>query len=182
MLNTLPAFFDPWHFSDLTQQFRGRIKLTEMPVLSEVVLDIKQGAEYELRFFRDDKHRVRIKGQVSALAEMICQRCLERFEIQLSATVSLALTKNMVDADRLPDHVEPMLFESGARLGSAELIENELLLSLPQIARHINSCPEGIRHFTSTDLHPSSSSTRRENSVKASSPFAILATLKKSND
>ena len=183
MSNALPVFFDPWRFSDLTKQFRGEIKLAEMPRLTEAVLRLDDDAKYELDLFRD-KHRVRIKGRAYATAILTCQRCLDECEVPLSPEISLALIEDIAEADTLAEEIEPLLFEKGTRLRSAELIEDELLLALPQIATHPGTtCPGKMLQFTSPiakgERGNAAKTAQLETDLRTKNPFDVLATLKK---
>ena len=69
--------------------------------------------------------------------ELICQRCLGPLRLPLRVAVSLALIRAESEPEfaRLPSQREPLL-AAGADLAVADLVEDELLLALPQIPRH----------------------------------------------
>jgi uncharacterized protein len=78
-------------------------------------------------------------------------------------------------ANRLPEDFEPLLVE-GDTIPLTDLIEDELLLSLPTYPKHQHSCFAANSDKIKTTTSVPDSSSLPEN------PFSILATLKKSGD
>jgi uncharacterized protein len=72
---------------------------------------------------------------VSAAVSLTCQRCLEPFEVALHASTKLAFVARDEDASIVPEGYEAVPAGEG-RVDLAELVEDELLLSLPVVARH----------------------------------------------
>ncbi len=174
MSETLPVFLEPWRFSDLAMQFSGDVPLAEMPRLGEAVLRLEGDAHYALRFQRDARRRIRVSGQVTANAVLTCQRCLGEVAYPLSGEISLAVIEGLAEMEYLPEDVEPLLLEPGERRRGLDLVEDELLLALPQIPRHEDEGCAG-------DLEPESSPPigGQGDSRDGENPFARLAELKK---
>jgi uncharacterized protein len=126
-----------------------------------------------------------LKGETGSLGEpllrlavqaspvVVCQRCLEPFEWPVDSEVMLHLVGSEAELDA-DDHVSDDEAERGYEkvLGSGhfdilEQVEDELILSMPYIARHEDCSPK-----VSTDAGPSEAEPERRN------PFAALGQLK----
>jgi len=73
--------------------------------------------------------------EVSAVARLKCQRCLEAFEQPLHSMTRLAFVGSEEDAGRVPPGYEAIPADEG-RVDLGDLVEDELLLSLPVVALH----------------------------------------------
>ena len=145
-----------------------------MPRLAEVLLDAEGAAEFEFLFGRDQNRRVVITGFVRSSLGLECQRCLERLELPVDARVRLAVIEVAAEAERLPEEYEPVLIEED-RLRLLDLVEEELLLAIPQIPRHeTGQCGIAIE-----SVDPAASD--QEADTRPANPFAVLASLKSDN-
>ena len=108
-----------------------------------------------------------LKGTVSAKLLVECQRCLQPLETEVVGSFKFALVNNAEDFDLLPDELEPYLLE-GEEQSMIELIEDELLLSLPMVTVHDDACSEVLNRQEKA----------RQAEKEASHPFAALKALK----
>jgi uncharacterized protein len=179
---------DPWRACRRELVFSGEATLSEMPRLGEAIVqfgrgavektthrgsgDAARGADYTLHFMRDRQGRFVVKGHVRALLRLRCQRCLDEVEIPVDTEISLALIRRDEQALDLPEHLDPWLVADDA-LSPLEIVEDELLLAIPQVPRHPGSCrrPSGSAEadMSRRDAAPDG----------ARGPFAGLAVLKK---
>ncbi len=72
---------------------------------------------------------------VRGSATLECQRCMRPMEFPVDSQVRVALVATEADAARVPEDLEPML-APGGRISIAELITEELSLSLPIVPLH----------------------------------------------
>ena len=171
MSHHLPDHLDPWRFTDLGKHISGVYPLANMPRLRECLEDTQGEARFSLEFFRDQQLRACVRGQVEATLILPCQRCLKAIWWPVQSNVSLAFVEGIDEAEMLPDTLDPVLVENGlVRL--RDLIEDELLLALPQVAMH----PAGA---CATQV--SAKQTSGEDNAESKSPFAVLAELKRSD-
>ena len=68
-------------------------------------------------------------------AMLRCQRCMQPMRWPVRSAVRVALVASAAEADALPGEIEPVLAPEG-RLRIAELVEEELLLTLPIVPLH----------------------------------------------
>ena len=169
MSQRLPDHLDPWRFADLGKQINGSLELKGFPRLAESLTDAEGEVEFELDFYRDGSRRACLRGRVKARLPLQCQRCLARMELPVDSAVSLAFVESLDEAERLPDDLDPQLVEEG-RVNLRDLLEDELLLALPQVALH----PQGECAPYVVDI-----GDKAERSEARANPFAVLEQLKR---
>ena len=165
----LPDKIDPWRLAAESGRLKGVLTLAVLPRLA-AVLDHPDGEVSVSLAAGVDPHGIRsITGSLRTEIELVCQRCLEPLRWPLNITVSLGLAHNEAAADRLPDEYEPLLVPDGF-IRVADLVEDELLLALPQIPRHVNAqeCKTNAYRAPSSEPAPHTESVQ---------PFATLASL-----
>lgn len=175
MLKRLPDRLDPWRFADLGNEVSGQIPLDSMPRLSDCLLDPAGTASFDLQFARDERRRAILTGWLKAELRLECQRCLEALTHRVETRVCVAFVERHEQAEQLPDDLDPCLVEEG-QIQFAGLIEDELLLHLPQVAMHEEgACPVPlVEMFEDKPDEPSAQPARN--------PFAVLAELKGKKD
>lgn len=168
----LPEFVDPWLLAERGRVIAGELDLARFPRLVEVLSDTKGVVQFELDFGKDERNRVRIKGFVRAGLCLECQRCLELVTLPVDSRLDLVVIEVPAEAERIPETCEPVIAEDG-RLSVSDLIEEELLLAIPQIPMHdAEDCSMG--RFETIE-NGQKGSRKESNTVN---PFAILSSLK----
>ena len=111
-----------------------------------------------------------VLGNVSASLALTCQRCLGALSLPVDVDIALAWVKTTQEADKLPLRYEPYVVEETPLLLN-DVIEDELLLALPQIPTHDEAdCP-------ASKLLKQPNKVTNEPEQKAN-PFSVLAKLK----
>jgi uncharacterized protein len=169
MSQHLPDHFDPWRFADLAKRVNGSYRLEDLPRLRDCLADTRGEVCFSLEFSRDRQHRACLHGTVEAVLHLQCQRCLETMSFTVDSKVALAFVEGLDQAERLPDELDPQLVEGG-RVSFKDLVEDELLLALPQVPAH----PAGQ---CGSDLLGRSDESGANAEHK--NPFAVLAELKR---
>jgi uncharacterized protein len=109
-----------------------------------------------------------VKAKASANLLVTCQRCLKPMQAEISGGFKFAIIDSEDDIELLPDEFEPYLLE-GDEQSIIDIIEDELLLSLPMVTVHEEACSDFM--------------VNQEKAIKdakaASHPFAALKALKK---
>ena len=91
-----------------------------------------------------------LDGYVQAELELRCERCLDPVKQNIESSFRFGLITSEDEADLLPREFEPFLVsESGQSL--LELVEDEILLSLPIVARHDEECSEILQKHKDDD-------------------------------
>ena len=111
---------------------RRTVAASDLTRLGQVV-GIQSDAVAELEFAFDEsgealaQRRVRVRGHVTADVIVDCQRCLDGVPYKIDATFDLVLTGPDDSAQGI-DVIEV----DGSNVAPLELVEDELILSLPQ--------------------------------------------------
>ena len=168
MSSTLPGLLDPWRAVDSRSVLAGRLPLSSFPRLRELLIESAGDASFRLEFLRDVEHRAVLHCEVTAILRLRCQRCLEALDHQVDASIDLALVSGTDEERQLPEQYEPLPV-SERLIRPADLIEEELLLALPQIPKHD---PVGCAARATETLRGPKGRT---------SPFSVLSGLKRGN-
>ena len=135
-----------------------------MLVNSEGVVNI------ELAFGRDEQRLRTLKGKLSAELNLLCQRCLHPVNKTITSEFQLGIVMSDEQAQNLPRVYEPLLVED-EKLVLLDVIEEELILSLPMFAYHDDCEPE---EYNEGDIEESVESEVEETKEN---PFSVLSEL-----
>ena len=151
---------------ELKRTIEGVYPISKLARLSEVLMSNEGMVSAKLEFCHSVGYAC-LKGKVSATLLVQCQRCLKPVETKISGRFKFGLVNSEEDFELLPEEFEPYLVE-GEEQSVIDLIEDELLLSLPMVTVHENSCSDFM--------------SEQERIVKAEKeaahPFAALEALK----
>lgn len=174
MLDRLPDFIDPIAFADRQRQLVGEIALNKLDRLADVLSDDEGVVSIDLSFSKDGRLAV-IQGQLKANLKVECQSCLEVMDWPLEIDINLGAIKSLEMADKLAGVYEPLILEE-ERISLNQLIEDELLLALPDFPRHEQACLK-----VQDNANKSTAGNETEQSAP-NNPFSILAQLKNTGD
>lgn len=105
--------------------------------------------------------------QARAVVPLQCQRCLQTFAQTLQVDRRYLFVAHEKQAEQLDEELEDDVLVMPARLDLAELLEDELILALPLVPRHADTCPQPLP-LPRDDLEEDA----------PSNPFAALAALR----
>ena len=166
----LPHQIDPFRLAESGAELSGPIPLKQMRRLLPLLADDSGEISVVLNFDIDELNVPYVKGHITAVLNIICQRCLETLKFPVDQEVLLAWVRNDFEAERLPIRYESYLVEENP-LMLKDVVEDELLLALPQVPMHKEKeCPASkwLKEQGQEELSEDNS----EN------PFSILANLK----
>jgi uncharacterized protein len=162
MSTELPERVDPWRAADKRAAFAGRLPLSRLTRLRGLLFGTSGDVAYRLEFYRDEGWRAIVRGSIRATLYQECQRCLETVAHEADVRIALAVVTD--DSAEVPGQHDPLVVEEGF-VHPLALIEDELLLDLPQIPRH--------------DPDACSAAVDRPAGAERSNPFAVLADWKR---
>jgi uncharacterized protein len=134
MSREYPDWISPGRAAEGKRIFSGTIPLSRMKRLASLLVDAKGEASFVAAFRIDLDQRVIIDMQVEAALPLVCQASLDHYDEHVKRQSELAVIEHDSEHAELPDNYEPVQTENG-RLAIARLVEDELLLGLPQIPR-----------------------------------------------
>ncbi len=171
MSERAPLFLDPYKAAEREAAFSGELPLSAFHRLT--ALGGEQGGEQvgnvsaSFAFRRDPVLRHCVEGVVRADVALTCQRCLEPFSHRCEARFLLKLVDSEAEAETADEGIDPVVAPD-RRLDVVRMLEDELLLALPDIPRHEESGQCGWKGW------------REQSEAEAKgSPFDVLASLKK---
>jgi uncharacterized protein len=193
MSREFPDWVDPWKAADGRRTFQGTMPLKWMKRLSPLLAPYDRGADpgadpeaawldarFSATFGYDRQGTVTVNIDVEAALPLVCQRSLETYLERVSRHSVLAVVESIEEEDLVPEHYEPVLAEH-RRLALLDLVEDELLLAVPQVPR--NPQLRAVRHSTDAGAlavdegGDEGSGDRREVAELTHRPFEDLATL-----
>ncbi len=173
MLDRLPHHIDPLSFAEKSKQLSGSIAIKDLARLSEILLDRSGDIEINLAFGKDGRLAV-IVGEIKANLVLQCQSCLERLELAVDQSFKLGVVSSMEQADRLDSDCEPLLLHA-EKISLNELVEDELLLALPDFPRHTEKCVQRENEEIVVEAV-------ENKQARSDNPFSVLAKLKNTGD
>jgi uncharacterized protein len=170
MWKNLPNWVAPWSLAQLGQRLQGQVPLIQMVRLVRE-FSIKAGfAQVELAFDCDKNGRCYVQGWIRARLPLICQRCLQPLEWSVDAHPRLGLMVAESEVDRWPNDYDPWVVKPQEQASLWRLVEDELFLALPIVARHpLGECKQ---HVLAGDKKSVETIVREEKN-----PFAALKRL-----
>jgi uncharacterized protein len=176
MPREFPEYIDPWKAADGKRLFQGTMPLTWMHRLAPLLAPDRisgapwPDATFSALFGYDEQGAVTVELEVEAELPLICQRSMQPFSERVRRHSTLSVVESVAAQDGVPEHYEPVLADHG-RIALVDLVEEELLLAVPQVPRN----PEVGEVLISTDGATEAESPPIEEDVQR--PFEGLAEL-----
>ena len=168
----LPFKVDPFRFAQDEVELDSVLPVSGMKRLSAMLHRPGGELDIQLAFAVDELGTTTLKGRLRTCLQLLCQRCLEPVRVEVDAPLALGFARSEAGLEAIPATLDPVLAESG-QVDLPQLLEDEILLALPQIPRHAQG---ECRTAVGMAAEPAeASSEKREN------PFSVLAGLKKSD-
>ena len=158
----LAGVIDGLQFARNGGELRGTLGLDRLPRLAQTPCKTS-GFGYFLRGGLNPAGKASIEVKVRGSLELVCQRCLEPLVFEVNVDVNLELCEDLDIIARAEDEVDRVLAEQ--EMSVSGLVEDELILVLPQVPRH-KSC--GVEELLAQP--------------QKASPFGVLASLKRRED
>jgi uncharacterized protein len=164
----IPQHLDPRKLAYQEAVFCGAVPVGALTRVKQAVAELKQVvANLEFRVAEEGEKVV--QGTLTANVDMVCQRCLEPVATEISSQFKLAAVWNEDEAKQLPKAYDPWVTGEGE--GDVyDILEEELLLSLPVVALHDKDCVD--------ETLLSSGAPPAEETKETSNPFQVLKQLK----
>ena len=148
MSNDLPLRFDPVLFAKRGRQFVGNIPVHDLPRIMEVAPKSDSEFHVSMTFSMSSLQFPMVKGTIDGEIVQLCQRCMSNASIPVHSQFQLILvTPDLVERASEEGHE---IFEyTGQFIGTAELIEDEIILSMPIVAKHadVDDCETTVKQW-----------------------------------
>ncbi|MCY4264677.1 MAG: DUF177 domain-containing protein [Gammaproteobacteria bacterium] len=171
----LPVYVNVRQVFSQEAEIGGTVSLDRMLCFRQLLASDRASIHANLSFAKARSGHREISGEVSATADMLCQRCLQPVQLNIRDSIRLALLESedqMVDLD--PEW-DPWICD-GLRLPLAKLVEEQLMLALPIV----NVC-EDEACIVKLEYRPAPESDLNflNQKVATTKPFATLGKLMK---
>jgi len=176
----------PLQLAKKNARWRGQVAISDLERLGEMLRqnspDPKGVVDVRLAFSAIDRTSCRVTGTADADVEIECQSCLEAVRVRIAAQIDFTTARSAQQAKEIAATAEPYVLE-GETISVAQLIEDDLLLSLP--GRGCEVFDECLRRpvlaYPAPGTATGSEALDRTGQEKQN-PFAVLAELKRRDD
>lgn len=168
MSREFPDWINPWKAAEGKRIFSGSIPLVRLQRLRPLLASDGGEARFTAAFGLDREKRAMVVVEVTAELPLICQATLEEYFEPVRRKSRLAVVETELDQEMLPEGYEATCAVEG-RLRFEDLVEDELLLALPQVPRKPGSAEVSFSARPAADMGPIEGETHK--------PFAGLAEL-----
>ena len=167
----LPKKLDPVKSAQKRSTYDGLYFADQMQRFSSTVASVSNEVPVKVEFSKDAQGLTYFKGSLQAQVELICQRCNKTFEHSVYTEFCFSPVQGSETSDLLPETYEPVEVDDHGEIDLFQLLEDELILSLPIVALHEQEdCAITAEDLQFGEIEPD---PVREN------PFAVLKELKR---
>lgn len=170
----LPKQVDPHKCAIQRSDYQGVMAVEGMERLNEFVVDILDEITVGIRFEIDAQNLTFFHGDIATRVSLACQRCNEPFDYTIEQSFSFTPIKEGQSIEDISDTYDPVELNEHGEINLSELLEDEIIVSLPIVAMH----DEKDCRVTKDDL----SFGEIEPDVKQPNPFAVLKELKRNQE
>jgi uncharacterized protein len=135
----LPKKIDPLKLVEKNSKLEGELPLAEMLRLQDFLMDNSGQVQVNLNFDKVTQGFRAIYGTVSCDLPLRCERCLQPVVYHFNIAVKLSPVFEEAIAKDLSPDFEPLVL-TGQPVVLSDMIEEEILLNLPIVAKH-EVCP-----------------------------------------
>lgn len=161
----LPERFNPQAMAEHSLALAGELPTGSMARLREAVVSVGSAVSVDL-LLAHARSGCRMEGKIACTLGLRCVRCLGEVRVRVEPDVRLMLGSAPEGSTEVPEGYDLYEYE-GFSLELAHLVEDELLLALPLVPRHvdISLCDPGMVAWLGS---------KERASGPARNPFAVL--------
>lgn len=170
----IPITVDPVKSANKKQTFDGVVPASTLKRFQGLLAETStEDPEVNIEFGIDEQGVSYFSGNSSTRVKLTCQRCSEPFEVDINAQFAYAPVSSRQSTDDLPERYEAAEVNEFGEINLHGLIEDELILAMPLVAKH---APENC----SIDRDAMTWGEIEEDSEESSdNPFSVLQELKR---
>ena len=185
MKDRLPELIEPLRLARTDRILQGQLPLSRMARLVESVTTVTGDVEVKLSFLFDERDLPCVRGHIRTEVGLQCQRCMQAMSWPIDHQFELVIVESEAEAEQLGEEIDVLLLDEQL-ISLSELIEDEILLSLPIIPKHeagTDCANNAIKDVEGGAKQAISSANKEVTKDKAKeNPFAVLAGLKNRKD
>ncbi len=140
----LPELVDHQKLAHQAAVLEGAVPVEQFTRFCELLADSKGEVRLKLEFSTKDK-RTRVRGQAEVEVNLVCQNCLLTFPKTLECLLDLSIVEDSELLENI-DQSEDVFVCAEETVRIVDLVEDELILSVPMVPRHdAGTCPNEER-------------------------------------
>lgn len=172
-LAPLPHQVDPFKWAERGMRLDLEAPLKDFSRLLDAVYSADGAVRVKGEFVPDARGHAVLDLSLESSVMMPCQRCLEPMAVEIQAQTRFHVLRDEAHAESLGEEEDYVVADEEGFLDLRDLVEDELLLSLPLVPRHESCEPpvHDVDEAANDDAAP-----EREN------PFKVLESLKQRRD
>jgi uncharacterized protein len=128
--------FDAFRLARDRDTLTGTVDAAELPRISDRILEGPAPLAWRIDGATDSQGRPALSVTLDGQIELECQRCLQALEWPVHQRTSLVLARDEADMARLDADSDDEVVLAATPLDPAQLVEDELVLTLPYAPRH----------------------------------------------
>jgi len=122
------------------RMLKGKVPISELQRFGAMLVDVDGNIDLDLSFSKGKQGRTLILGRARVTVGLICQNCMQAFRESLDCDINFQIVSNDREHELFEDDVDTVVCEN-IEISLADLIEDELIMSVPMIPRHSeNEC------------------------------------------
>ncbi|MGB3725968.1 MAG: 23S rRNA accumulation protein YceD [Glaciecola sp.] len=167
----LPKTLDPIKSAQKRSSYDGVYMASQMKRFSSTVAAVEAEVPVKVEFLKDAQGLTYFKGEMQSQVQLICQRCNGIFNHSVHTEFCFSPVQGSEEEKSLPSVYEPVEVNDHGEVDLFQLLEDELILSLPIVALHEHEdCAIQQDDLQFGEIEPE---PERKN------PFAVLKELKR---
>jgi uncharacterized protein len=131
-----PGMFDAFRLATGRQVLQGTLDVAASERLYDRLTDGPGTVEWRIAGTTDEVGRPALAISIDGTVPLECQRCLGTFDLPVAQQTIAVLARNEADADSLDAGSEHEVLVADHAFNAVELVEDELLLTLPYAPMH----------------------------------------------
>lgn len=169
----IPRSVDPAKAAQKRLDYNGIIQTSLFKRLDETTAGVKRDASVSLSFELDQQRLVVISGKANLDVDLICQRCNEKFSHAIDVEFTYTPFYSEKSEQDAPEEYDLVDLNEYGEVDLIQLIEDEFILSLPQVAMHDDAeCSVDSNNMVFGELPDEVEETKPN-------PFDVLNSLKR---
>jgi uncharacterized protein len=128
--------FDAFRLARERGSLAGSVDATTLPRLADRVIGSRAPIDWRIEGTVDAMERLALTVELEGTVTLECQRCLAPLELTISQRTQLLLAHDEAETARLDAETDAEVLLAATTIDSQTLIEDELVLALPYVARH----------------------------------------------
>lgn len=169
----LPELIEPKKLAQEHRVLQGEIPIDQFTRAQGLFEPSSQNLWFSWSFSLDHLNQIFGQLQLKAQLKLKCQACYQDFDYSLEVMIPMQHVRTEVEAEAMPLEIQPLYLDAEGHCNPFEIIEDELILNIPEFPRHEKKDCSFYQNKAQYDTLPSGKD------VNTHKPFANLKLLTK---